>query len=285
MLSMTEFVSGGLAGMAQVISAHPLDLVKTRLQLNTNQQAYKGPIDCLVKTVKQEGFFTLYKGMGAPIVGVAFVNAVLFSSFGFFKNIQCSARQSPSQLSIAQIGIAGSFAGIVNSFVAGPIEMVKLRLQAERNTGEASKPTQLVSRIYSKFGVSGLFRGLQATIIKEIPAYFGFFGAYETSCRLLADSPYESPTNLSPPALVLSGAIGGLGYWVSCYPLDVIKTRIQNTDTNQKSANFIQNVKDIYSEMGFRGFYRGFSACLLRAVPSAAATFVVYELSMKHLAP
>lgn len=50
---------------------------------------------------------------------------------------------------------------------------------------------------------------------------------YETSKRYFQS---RSPTPDKPlpiSALLTSGAIGGLGYWLACYPLDVVKSRVQ----------------------------------------------------------
>lgn len=146
-LTTSEFIAGGLAGVAQVVSAHPLDTIKTRLQLNST---YATPKQIFLKTVKEEGVLALYKGMLAPVIGVAFINAVLFASYAGLKT---SFNPDHSKLTLAQIAIAGSGAGIVNSFVASPIEMLKIRLQAQRNTNASGRsgPWVLTKTIVSSF--------------------------------------------------------------------------------------------------------------------------------------
>lgn len=50
----------------------PLDLVKTRLQLQKNTgpstQLYKGVFDCLSKMYASEGFLSFYKGIVPPVL-------------------------------------------------------------------------------------------------------------------------------------------------------------------------------------------------------------------------
>jgi len=54
---------------------HPFDTVKVRLQ-TTQQAQFRGPLDCLVKTLQREGFAGLYKGATPPLVGWMFMDSV-----------------------------------------------------------------------------------------------------------------------------------------------------------------------------------------------------------------
>lgn len=58
-----KLINGGIAGIVGVTCVFPIDLAKTRLQ-NQRQghQVYKNMIDCLVKTVRSEGYFGMYRG-------------------------------------------------------------------------------------------------------------------------------------------------------------------------------------------------------------------------------
>lgn len=53
-----DFTAGWLGGMAQVLVGQPFDTIKVRIQ---TQDLYAGPLDCLLKTIKNEGVSTLYK--------------------------------------------------------------------------------------------------------------------------------------------------------------------------------------------------------------------------------
>lgn len=72
--------------------------------------------------------------------------------------------------------LAGSFAGFMNAFAASPIELLKIRLQAQRSKGNLNGPIAVASQLIKEQGIKkGLFRGLWVTICKEIPAYAGFY--------------------------------------------------------------------------------------------------------------
>lgn len=64
------------AGVATATATNPIQLVKTRLQLDKTQskgvvagQRYNGSIDCARKVIKQEGIKGLYRGLSASYLG------------------------------------------------------------------------------------------------------------------------------------------------------------------------------------------------------------------------
>lgn len=86
------FLSGGFGGVCTVLAGHPLDTIKVRLQTMPlpkagEQPLYHGTLDCAKKTIRQEGFRGLYRGMSAPITGVAPIFALSFFGFGLGKSM------------------------------------------------------------------------------------------------------------------------------------------------------------------------------------------------------
>ncbi|KAK6321753.1 hypothetical protein J4Q44_G00087290 [Coregonus suidteri] len=62
-----KLINGGIAGIVGVTCVFPIDLVKTRLQnQRQGQQIYKNMMDCLVKTVRSEGYFGMYRDVDPP---------------------------------------------------------------------------------------------------------------------------------------------------------------------------------------------------------------------------
>jgi len=65
--------------------------------------------------------------MGPPLVTVPLINSVVFASYEFSKRMMHVSNEK--DFTFNQAILAGMFAGGVNSFVVGPIELVKCRLQ------------------------------------------------------------------------------------------------------------------------------------------------------------
>lgn len=86
------FWAGGFGGMCAVITGHPFDTIKVRLQTMPLSRSgriptYRGAIDCACKTVTNEGIRGFYKGMLTPLVGSVPLFAVCFLGFNVGKDI------------------------------------------------------------------------------------------------------------------------------------------------------------------------------------------------------
>jgi len=71
---------------------------------------------------------------------------------------------------------AGCFAGFMNSFVVSPIELVKCRLQIQRESAESAYyrgTLHALKRILAEEGLKGVYKGTVATILREVPCYAG----------------------------------------------------------------------------------------------------------------
>ena len=73
-----ELLAGGVAGTLGILVGLPFDLVKVRMQVQ--QGRYKGGIDCFLRSVRKDGFTSLYRGMMAPVLSQMPINASLFAA-------------------------------------------------------------------------------------------------------------------------------------------------------------------------------------------------------------
>ncbi|KAL0955482.1 hypothetical protein HGRIS_001722 [Hohenbuehelia grisea] len=278
--TVNELIAGSVGGAAQVLVGQPLDTIKTRAQI-APKGMFKGPMDILRQTIRNEGFFALYKGMFSPLVGIAGVNALLFASYGAAKRVI-----SPfPQLSLTEIAGAGAIAGAANAILASPVEMFKVRMQGQYGAATDKRLRDIAREMWTQWGVrKGVMRGYWVTVAREIPAYAGFYTAFEFSKRKFGE---RYGAQLPVWALLASGSTGGIAYWLSCYPLDVVKSRIQLRETPPTGTPvqyIARELRAIVSESGAAGIFRGLSPSLLRSIPAAASTFAAFELTREYLA-
>lgn len=277
--TVNELIAGSAGGAAQVLVGQPLDTVKTRAQI-APKGMFKGPMDILVRTIRTEGFFALYKGMASPLIGIAGVNSLLFASYATSKRII-----SPfPQLTLPQIGLAGAMAGAANAVLASPVEMFKVRMQGQYDAATDKRLRDVAREMWKDWGFKrGIMRGYWVTVAREIPAYAGFYTAFEFSKRQFQTRYGE---HVPVWALLTSGATGGIAYWLCCYPLDVIKSRIQLRPTPPTSRPWTyinSELRSIVADSGVSGLFRGLSPSLLRSIPAAASTFAAFELTREFL--
>lgn len=173
-------------------------------------------------------------------------------------------------------------AGAVNSILASPVEMFKVRMQGQYGAKGDKRLSTVFWDMWREHGLKkGVMRGFWATVAREIPAYAGFYTGYEFAKRQFRAKYGEQ---IPVWALLASGSCGGISYWLACYPLDVVKSRVQLRNTPPKGFDYItQELRSIVREGGFAGLFRGLSPSLLRSIPAAASTFAAYELTKEFL--
>lgn len=64
-------IAGGITGGIEISILYPAEYVKTQLQLDEKgtTKKYNGIVDCVKKTVKERGFFGLYRGLSVLLYG------------------------------------------------------------------------------------------------------------------------------------------------------------------------------------------------------------------------
>lgn len=110
-------------------------------------------------------------------------------------------------------------------------------------------------------------------MMRDIPSVATCFGFYQLTKDILHSVWGESRWNS-----FIGGAVGGSLCWCVCYPQDIIKTKYQTSD-----KTVFQIIREIREEKGFRGFWRGFGACMTRAPIAIACLYLAYDVTKENL--
>ncbi|KAJ6166781.1 hypothetical protein N7470_002228 [Penicillium chermesinum] len=295
------FVAGVFSGVAKLSVGHPFDTIKVRLQTSKDGH-FKGPLDCTMQTLRKEGVRGLYKGASPPLVGWMMMDSVMLGSLSFYRRILLENVYSKphlrslipfsNQTDLATLptfghGIAGIMAGTTVSFIAAPVEHIKARLQiqyaADKSKRLYSGPIDCLRKIFRSHGISGVYRGLFATIIFR-GFFFCWWGSYDLFTRY-----FQRHTNLSAPAINFwAGGLSAQVFWITSYPSDVVKQRLMTdpmggADGQRQFRGWKDAAVAVYRERGWGGYWRGFLPCFLRAFPANAMALVAFEGVMRSL--
>ncbi|KAM0307751.1 hypothetical protein ACHAPM_000476 [Fusarium culmorum] len=278
-----QFAAGAIAGVSEILVMYPLDVVKTRVQLQTGSGAtaeYNGMLDCFRKIIKQEGFSRLYRGISAPILMEAPKRATKFAAndeWGKVYRKMFGMDKMNQPLSV----LTGATAGATESFVVVPFELVKIRLQDKASAGKYNGMVDCVVKTVKNEGPLTLYQGLESTLWRHILWNAGYFGCIFQVRQMLpkAENKKAQITND-----LISGAIGGTFGTVLNTPLDVVKSRIQNTPKVAGQApkyNWaFPAVGTVLKEEGFSALYKGFLPKVLRLGPGGGILLVVFTTVM-----
>ncbi|KAJ8634005.1 hypothetical protein MRB53_027341 [Persea americana] len=276
-------IAGGVAGATSRTATAPIDRLKVVMQVQTTRAHIKPEI----KRIWREGHFSgFFRGNGLNVLKVAPESAIRFYTYEVLKNLIANAKgQEKGDIGTTGHLIAGGLAGAVAQTTVYPMDLVKTRLQTSGcEGGKVPRVGMLAKEILVQEGPRAFYRGLVPSLMGMIP-YAGIeLAAYET----FKDMSRTHLLNNDEPGPLLqlccgtvSGALGA-----SCvYPLQVIRTRMQAQ--HSKAGAGYPGMSDVFwrtlRNEGLSGFYKGIFPNLLKVVPSASITYLVYETMKKSL--
>eukprot|EP01134_Creolimax_fragrantissima_P006417 CFRG6417T1 len=277
-------LSGLGAGFTTTALLHPLDLIKTRLQVQDSPMAiaergrYRNTFHAAYKIIKMEGALGLYQGLMPNLIGNALAWGSYFMGYNAAKT-KLQELTDRKQLHPLHHMLAASIAGVGTQCVTNPVWVIKARMcyqvpgAPDAYTGFANA----LASIWKTEGVRGLYKGF-------VPGLFGVshgavqFMAYEELKQLvLIYSPREEETHTAVETMGMALA-SKLTASITTYPYQVLRSRLQiQRESNKAYTGVVDCVQKIWGSEGSRGFYRGLGPNLIRVAPATMITFVVYE--------
>lgn len=164
--------------------------------------------------------------------------------------------------------LTGATAGATESFVVVPFELVKIRLQDKASAGKYNGMLDVVRKIVKQEGVLAMYNGLESTLWRHILWNAGYFGCIFQVRQLLPKASDKKGQMVND---IMAGTVGGTVGTIVNTPLDVVKSRIQNSPkvagTIPKYNWAFPAVGTVFKEEGFSALYKGFLPKVLRLGP------------------
>lgn len=246
----------------------------------------------------------LFKGMTAPLLGMAALNSLIFGVHGNLMSLFRRRASGPDGTPGLQYSfISGSVAGLAQVAISSPTELIKLRLQFQKDRTELlprslhhhhekvenrvySGPWDATRKIYEREGLlRGIGRGYWVTALRDVPAYGIYFGTYDFMCRwAVRRNGFGHVDELNPMFICVAGGVGGTVSWITTYPADVVKSRYQIDGMDGRGYRYASSVdcSRQSAREGWRVFLAGLSPTLFRAFPVNAVTFVTVALILRE---
>jgi len=168
------FISGSIAGIVGYTSIYPMETIRSKISVQKMEVKYNGIMDCLMKTIKEQGVRGLYRGCAFQAVGMIPFQGTNFLTYNYLQdlyNSKYNLENDPSK-KLYSSPICGSLAGMTAVSLAFPFDTVKRRLQL---TGEQGNPHykgifDCLRYTYQTYGIKGFYRGLVPCYMKMVPA-------------------------------------------------------------------------------------------------------------------
>ncbi|XP_006636200.1 mitochondrial glutathione transporter SLC25A40 [Lepisosteus oculatus] len=205
--------------------------------------------------------------------------------------------------------IASSSGALLTSLFVTPLDVVKIRLQAQRSPfwkgkcflycnglmdhicvcengnskawykapGHFTGTLDAFIKIIQKEGIKSLWSGLPPTLVMAVPATVIYFTCYDQLCAILKYR-MGSDSNEAP---LLAGALARVGSVTVISPLELIRTKMQSQKLSYRELNTF--IRTSVAADGWLSLWRGLGPTLLRDVPFSAMYWYNYELGKKWL--
>lgn len=272
-----KIFAGMAGGVTEACILQPLDVTKTRLQLDKVGK-YRGMVHCGKTIVKEEGSGALYKGLTPFVTHLTLKYALRFGAFQWFKEL-LNGNQG-QKASNGTNFMAGLMTGCLESvLIVTPFEVVKTRLQQEVGQGRYSGPIDCARKVMSNEGLTALWKGNIPTMVRQGSNQAFNFMAFAWLNSNIWLKEEGDGQRLEVWKTVVNGLVAGsLGPCLNC-PMDVIKTRLMAQETipgkEPKYRGFVHAFRLIAKEEGTSALWKGLIPRLTRLAPGQAITWTV----------
>ncbi|KAL1877609.1 hypothetical protein VTK73DRAFT_8433 [Phialemonium thermophilum] len=220
--ALAETIAGLSAGSIATLTVHPLDIVKTRMQIHRSSIAPCQPLTTmsLIRALLQNErpFASLYRGLTPNLLG----NASSWASFFFFKSrferAIASRKQrrrldttaAPVSLTPTDYFAASALAGAATQVLTNPIWVLKTRMLSSDRTAAGAYPSMWVGavRLFRKEGLRGFYRGLGVGLLSVSHGAVQF-AVYDPAKRMYLASRERSKASAAA-AVAAAGGGGGV---------------------------------------------------------------------------
>ncbi|KAI1328784.1 mitochondrial folate carrier protein, partial [Xylariaceae sp. FL0255] len=294
--ALVESVAGLTAGSVATLVVHPLDIVKTRMQIHRSDA--KNPRNLTTVSVirgltsTSRPWAALYRGLTPNLFG----NASSWASFFFFKarveQFALSLKGS-STLSPQDYFVTSGIAGIFTQILTNPIWVLKTRMLSSDRGAVGAYPSMWAGAVHlmRAEGWRGFYRGLGISLfgVSHGAVQFAVYDPLKRMyisrrTRKFANSHDRTQQRLTNEATLVLSSVSKLVAGAVTYPYQVIRSRLQNYNAEDRFGRGIRGVAArTWREEGWRGFYRGIIPGVVRVMPATWVTFLVYENTKFYL--
>ncbi|VDP04298.1 unnamed protein product [Soboliphyme baturini] len=173
--SSSIFFWGGVGNIVATTLTHPLDVIKTRLVLQSNRSVYANSWDAVVKILKQENIFGLYRGLAPSLVGGFVFSGSMFALWDLGDNLPWR-RRNAKRIIVLEWFTVPCLAVALACTISHPFDVLRRKIMA---TGKSLPNGTLcdvaapgffpaVMKTLRKNGLPGFLHGLVSNWLKVI---------------------------------------------------------------------------------------------------------------------
>jgi len=262
---VTSMAMGGTAACFAINFTHPIELVKTRMQVSG-----LGVGTTISDLMAKEGATAFWKGIPFGYGRELSYTSIKLGAYAPVRDmIGAGDPDSPFIMKF----LAGALTGGVGSVVGNPFDVLKTLAQ----TNKGSAPLgDLVGALYKDQGIGGFYRGVQVNVMRACILNATKMGVYDIAKGWVSNG--TGWKRKDPRTVFCSSFIAGFFMTCTVAPADMLRTKLMNQPTDKKIYDgFVDCAVKTVKESGPLSLWRGFIPIWARFAPQATIQLLTIE--------
>lgn len=288
-----DFLLSGVAACGACLFTNPLEVVKTRMQLQGELQApgtytrhYRNVFHAFYTIGRVDGLAALQRGLLPALLYQFGMNGIRLGTYGMVESAGY-IRASDGSVSPVRSTVAGALAGVAAAITSSPIYMVKTHIQAQ-SAAEIAVGHQYQHQgmlhalvmIHKEHGLLGLWRGA----ISAVPRVM--VGSAAQLCTFSSSKEFFGHLGLFPKdswlVALCAGMTSSFTVAISMTPFDVASTRLYNQPVGPEGQGLVYKglfdcLAKIVRTEGILGIYKGIGASYFRIGPHTILSLLFWD--------
>jgi len=275
-----DFLMGGVSAAVSKTAAAPIERVKLLIQNQDEMlkagrlsEPYKGIGECFGRTIKEEGFVSLWRGNTANVIRYFPTQALNFAFKDYFKSLFNFKKDRDGYWKwfAGNLGSGGA-AGASSLLFVYSLDYARTRLANDSKSAKKGGERQFngLVDVYKKTlasdGIAGLYRGFNISCAGIIVYRGLYFGLYDSLKPVLLTGKLQD-------SFFASFALGWVitnGAGLASYPIDTVRRRMMMTSGEAvKYKSSFDAFSQILKNEGAKSLFKGAGANILRAIAGA----------------
>lgn len=277
--------TAGISAVSTVIIVHPIDTIKTSLQIIEKNAQNKSISQTIKNIYSTNGLKSFWRGIGPAIMRESTYTSLRLGLYGPIKKIFNVNSESNFIFKF----MSGSLSGLIGSIAGNPFDVLKTKMIGSLNhkilstqsiqSTESIQLTQstksLVKEIYQHDGLKGFYKGVSANIMRAC-----VLNGTKMACYDQIKEEIIKLNIIKNNLLIqfMSAFSAGFFMSITVTPFDMVRTKLMNQPIDQKIYNgFIDCVCKITKQNGPMALYTGFIPIWARFAPTTTLQLVIFD--------